>query len=350
MLLGGRTKEGDIIPSEKPVKVTNHSINVKDFFAPKNGNTTLILDGVNYNESFNIPLVEKLSLKDSTVCCNTEFDGPSTNVILQNSNLKFNRNKQDLQFDIEQGQSIDMEIHMNTILMDSSSKLTIDSATNIEANSVSPDGRIKVVNDIDYLNENSVILETNSPVGKINWELPKDISVVQDSNNKNKWILKKAGQKYTVTYEYTGEIPNDLPKILKKEEYNQGEVVQLPKVSSVDGYNFLGWNSDQIGAEMKMPAKDVKIVGTWSKNPLSVINKYSIKYKYLREVPENAPKLPEKKEYEEGQTVIIEEEPHMDVYEFSGWNTKELLPEMKMPGKDIEILGTWKKYNLKDDK
>lgn len=85
--------------------------------------------------------------------------------------------------------------------------------------------------------------------------------------------------KYTVTYEYDGDVPDGAQAQLPVDnnEYKSGDTVTVKPAPTLDGYNFSGWTptvesevtvSDD--GKFTMPGNDVVFKGTWTaKNDLS---------------------------------------------------------------------------------
>ena len=126
---------------------------------------------------------------------------------------------------------------------------------------------------------------------------------------------------YKVTYEYEGEVPAEAPELPAAEKYTAGKEVDVKAVPSVDGYTFTGWYTSDATVEdgkFTMPEKDVVLKGKFEK----IINYYNVEYKYEGDVPAGAPTY-ETKTYEEGTNVIVEGNPSVDGYTFSGWTTAD---------------------------
>ena len=73
--------------------------------------------------------------------------------------------------------------------------------------------------------------------------------------------------KYKVSYEYTGTVPQDAPKLDKNNAYKAAyyfadDSVTVADKPSLDGYTFSGWDSSDL-ENGKMPAKNVVITGSW---------------------------------------------------------------------------------------
>ncbi|MBQ9934192.1 MAG: S-layer homology domain-containing protein [Ruminiclostridium sp.] len=69
---------------------------------------------------------------------------------------------------------------------------------------------------------------------------------------------------YSVTYEYTGDIPASAPDLPTGGSYLPGASVTVADKPSLDGYTFSGWDSSDL-ENGKMPAKNVVITGSWDK-------------------------------------------------------------------------------------
>lgn len=77
---------------------------------------------------------------------------------------------------------------------------------------------------------------------------------------------------YQVTYEYTGEVPENAPSANTNNQVglNAGDTVQVAAAPSLDGYIFSGWtvadNTVEIeNGSFSMPASNVTLQGRWSK-------------------------------------------------------------------------------------
>ena len=155
---------------------------------------------------------------------------------------------------------------------------------------------------------------------------------------------------YKVTYEYEGEVPAEAPELPAGEKYTAGKEVDVKAVPSVDGYTFTGWYTSDATVEdgkFTMPEKDVVLKGKFEK----IIKYYNVEYKYEGDVPTDAPTY-ETKTYEEGTNVIVEGNPSVDGYTFSGWTTADA--DIASGNFDIYnnvvIIGKWTKnpvyYNV----
>ena len=112
-------------------------------------------------------------------------------------------------------------------------------------------------------------------------------------------------------------------EVYKTMAYSLGDAITPEAAPSKEGYTFSGWS--EIPATM--PAKDVTVNGTFTKNaPTTYMLTYKVDgadYKIL--------------EVEVGAAITPEPEPTKDGYTFSGWSW---IPK-KMPEEDVTITGTF---------
>ena len=148
---------------------------------------------------------------------------------------------------------------------------------------------------------------------------------------------------YTVTYIYTGNIPENAPEY-ETMTYEEGTNVIVESNPSVEGYIFSGWSStdaDITGGSFTLN-NDVVITGNWTKL-------YKVEYKYddrdgRFETPEDAPELPAAVYYKAGDEVDLLGIPYVDRHIFIGWYTEDadIAPIFTMPENDVVIYGYFK--------
>ncbi|MBE5793573.1 MAG: VWA domain-containing protein, partial [Clostridiales bacterium] len=159
-------------------------------------------------------------------------------------------------------------------------------------------------------------------------------------------------QKYAVIYEYEAGTPENTPDVLPtlpvEGPKTVGETVNVKDIEAVAGYRFSGWRpkNDEVtiaDGEFTMPAQNVVLVGSWEKLPA-----YRVSYEYIDPVPADAPGVPtDDKEYYEGDTVIVAENPTLENYTFSGWTVVDndatigADGNLTMPAKNIVLQGQW---------
>ena len=220
-----------------------------------------------------------------------------------------------------------------------------------------------------------------------------------DEDHMNKVVnLYYTLKEHTVTYEYTGKVPESAPEIPAAASYKVGAKVGAADVPALTGYVFSGW----VGEVDTMPNKDVTVSGSWTPvtglyytvnyleketgkvlaekkvvdgctfgdkvtedaidikgynksnaaaasitisadpedneiNFYYTLKEHTVTYEYTGEVPEGAPAVPAAATYKFGAKVAEAEVPVMTGYEFSGW-TGEV---DAMPDEDVKVTGSW---------
>ena len=156
--------------------------------------------------------------------------------------------------------------------------------------------------------------------------------------------------KYTVTYQITGDVPEEYVVPLQKEYYEGAEVVRdsLRKGTVLNGARFDGWSSEDV----ELPTEDVnkpeeKLTFAMPDHNVTITGnfielKYDVEYRFFDGVlPPNADDyLPPKESHKPGDEVTlknIETEP--DGYEFLTWYYD---PVFEMPEHNVIVYGEWK--------
>ena len=148
---------------------------------------------------------------------------------------------------------------------------------------------------------------------------------------------------YNVSYSINGVKPTGYEVPLTK-SYGAGDDVVIDTLQEgdiVDGYRFLGWTSTGLDLSegiFVMPTSNVSIVGTFEKVT------YSVTYAFQgAEIPSNADSLlPATRNYSEGDTVTLANNPTATGYEFLGWYHED---NFEMPSENVVIYGEWKLKN-----
>ena len=138
--------------------------------------------------------------------------------------------------------------------------------------------------------------------------MPAEDVVVKGSFNINS---------YKVTYEVDGT-PYGMVEI-----YKYGELVTLQKNPTKEGYTFSGWDHSN---EFAMPARDVKIKGSF------IVNSYTVTYKV------DGAQIGEPETYKYGEAVTLREKPSKEGYTFNGWSYET---GFEMPAEDVVIEGSY---------
>ena len=154
--------------------------------------------------------------------------------------------------------------------------------------------------------------------------------------------------KYNVKYEYTGTIPTDAPAVPVAAQYKYGAEVTIENVPTLTGYTFHGWTLPEgltaNDGKFNMPAKNVTITGSWTKN------EYNVTYEYTGTIPTDASAVPAAAQHEFDAEVAIENVPTLTGYTFHGWTLPEGLTandgKFNMPAKNVTITGYWTKNTI----
>ncbi len=107
------------------------------------------------------------------------------------------------------------------------------------------------------------------------------------------------------------------------EIYKYGELVTLQKNPTKEGYTFSGWDHSN---EFAMPARDVKIKGSF------IVNSYTVTYKV------DGAQIGEPETYKYGEAVTLREKPSKEGYTFNGWSYEA---GFNMPAEDVVIEGSY---------
>lgn len=148
---------------------------------------------------------------------------------------------------------------------------------------------------------------------------------------------------YEVSYRVDGDKPSSykLPSTKKYSVASDVSVDSLKKGDIIDGYRFLGWETDDtelvVDGEsiyFTMPDRKVELVGKFEKET------YTVTYQFQGSViPDNAESLlPGVKSYAPGEEVELASNPTASGYRFLGWYSDTTF---KMPNKDVVIYGEW---------
>ena len=150
---------------------------------------------------------------------------------------------------------------------------------------------------------------------------------------------KAAEPEYTVSYDVTGETPEDYVSP-KTKSYKEGDIVVIDSAlpgDTIDDYVFSGWASSDVtivDGTFVMPDHAVVIHGSFSQI------EYTVEYHFMGDVlPQNAASLlPVTQYYHAGDTVTVAAKPTADGYAFEGWYSDNTFT---MPAQNVTINGEW---------
>ena len=157
---------------------------------------------------------------------------------------------------------------------------------------------------------------------------------------------------YKVSYEYTGDVPKNAPKLPDSLQYMSGVMVYPIKDIDLDGYEFNGWTSDDVSEKnnkFTMPSSDIVLKGSFKKK-----KSYNVNYSIDGDIPTNYV-VPSSKEVYSGNYIDVDSLEIGTVigdYKFMGWTSNDVViskdGSFEMPKKDVNIVGTFEKnkYNV----
>ncbi|MBQ6467838.1 MAG: InlB B-repeat-containing protein [Clostridia bacterium] len=150
----------------------------------------------------------------------------------------------------------------------------------------------------------------------------------------------QSGIAYSLTYAFTGEIPDGVTAPTDSNNYYIGDTVSLAAVNEVSGYAFSGWKlNDAVVTEVTFGAGDIAVAGEW------VISEYTVTF-----VVEGA----------EYGTVTVDagaaltaadfpEDPTKQYYTFAGWADSNGTPYAvdSVVESDITLYAQWNRIPVK---
>lgn len=173
----------------------------------------------------------------------------------------------------------------------------------------------------------------------------------EKSNTVHVYLGKDDATLFNVSYEYTGDVPLNAPKLPDTSSYASGTSVGVINDISVSGYTFNGWTSSDVTINDKsfiMPDKDVVIRGSFTKNQV-----YSVSYVVTGDVPSGYV-APKKKDYGLGEDVKVDSLKPGEVingYRFLGWTTNNSVTItdgiFQMPESNVEFVGRFEQIKYK---
>lgn len=161
---------------------------------------------------------------------------------------------------------------------------------------------------------------------------------------------------FQVSYEYEGEVPEGAPEPPPSTSYVAGSTVGVSQDITVAGYEFSGWQTDDVNVvnnSFVMPSNNVVFVGRFTQKEEEI---HTVSYEITGEVPDGYA-VPLDKEYSSGSDVKVDSlKPGDEIngYRFLGWTTDDvILPETKddedtiftMPDHDVVLSGSFERIS-----
>lgn len=154
---------------------------------------------------------------------------------------------------------------------------------------------------------------------------------------------------YTVTYKYTGTVPDGAP-VPEVGSYSEGTTVGVEANPTIAGYTFSGWSTSDVTVSnnsFTMPSKNVTFTGSFTAK-----TKYTVSYSISGTLPEGFV-APTTKSYGAGDDVVLDTLKVGDVingYRFLGWSSTVDLSDgiFQMPSSNVTIVGRFEqiKYTV----
>lgn len=179
----------------------------------------------------------------------------------------------------------------------------------------------------------------------------RENDTTEKSNTVHVYLGREDAMLYNVTYEYTGTVPENVPKLPDVSSYASGTSVGVINDISLSGYTFSGWTSSDVtlnNSSFIMPDANVVLRGSFTKNTA-----YKVSYSINGEKP-NSYIPPKDKEYGIDEDVVIDSLKPGDIvggYRFLGWTTSSSVTVtddiFKMPAENVNFVGTFEKITYK---
>lgn len=148
---------------------------------------------------------------------------------------------------------------------------------------------------------------------------------------------------YSVTYEYTGDVP-DSAIVPITTSYMENTVVSTYNNINPIGYTFSGWTSSDVtiqNGKFTMPNHDIVLTGSFTEN-----SKYQVSYNINGTIPDGYV-VPNSEYYYNLEDVKVDSLKAGDIvgnYKFNGWSTNDIEiqnDEFVMPNNNVTITGSF---------
>ena len=170
------------------------------------------------------------------------------------------------------------------------------------------------------------------------------------SNTVHVFMGDEGATLYTVTYKYTGTVPDGAP-VPKVGSYSAGATVGVEANPTIAGYTFSGWKTSDTTVSnnsFTMPSKNITFTGSFAAK-----TKHNVSYTISGTAPEGFVS-PSTKSYGTGDDVVLDTLKVGDVingYKFLGWSSSTVdLSDgiFQMPNSNVTIIGRFEqiKYTV----
>lgn len=170
------------------------------------------------------------------------------------------------------------------------------------------------------------------------------------SNTVHVFMGDEGATLYTVTYKYTGTVPDGAP-VPEVGSYSAGATVGVEANPTIAGYTFSGWKTSDTTVSnnsFTMPSKNITFTGSFAAK-----TKHNVSYTISGTAPEGFVS-PSTKSYGTGDDVVLDTLKVGDVingYKFLGWSSSTVdLSDgiFQMPNSNVTIIGRFEqiKYTV----
>lgn len=193
-------------------------------------------------------------------------------------------------------------------------------------------------------------LGTNKRMDFYNTAFARENDFSTKSNTVHAWMGDEEATLYTVTYKYSGDVPEGAPELPATSSYNAGTSVGVLNSPTVAGYTFSGWSSSDVtvtNGTFTMPSANVTFTGGFTAKQT-----YTVSYSITGDSPDGF-SVPSTKKYGVGDDVKVDSLKAGDIvngYKFLGWTSTIDLSDgiFVMPATDVSIVGSFEeiKYSV----
>ena len=173
-----------------------------------------------------------------------------------------------------------------------------------------------------------------------------------NSNTIHTWMGDEDATLYTVSYSYTGDVPDNAPNPPSNSNYLDGVTVGVENDVDLAGYTFSGWTTEDTtvtNGTFTMPTSNVTFTGSFTPKTTHEVSYVVTGSKPSGYMP------PLSKSYGQGDDVVIDTLQVGDIvngYKFLGWtpddNTIDLSDGIfEMPNKNVVLTGTFEQVKYK---
>lgn len=174
---------------------------------------------------------------------------------------------------------------------------------------------------------------------------------IRFSNTVHTWMGTDKTNLYSVSYEYTGDIPASSPQLPQTTSYSPNSKVGIALEPIIEGYRFTGWTTEDASVTDNtfiMPSKNITFRGSFEK-----LDEYKVTYEIEGLTPEGYI-APLEKYHSPNSFVKLDSLKKGDIfngYRFLGWTSNEIIinddQTFIMPEKDITIIGQFERVTYK---